>query len=268
MSRGGRPWRVKALGLLTWAYIGWSLLPLASVVLGSLRAPLASPSVTAYGQVFESGPVRTALTQSLKLALLSTLIAGPMGLGLAVGMARWRGRPASIARLVAVSPLVVPELLLATALFEVFVHLFVVVRFGTTAQLLGHVTLALPFVVLIVASSLASIDPEIEDTARDLGASPLQALRLIVLPLAAPALIFAVVVAFTVSLNDFVMSQFLCIENSCATVPMILFGGGASPITDAVAVVSTAVSVLMAMVVCMTWAWVRTSRRRSVSNQV
>jgi ABC-type spermidine/putrescine transport system permease subunit II len=166
----------------------------------------------------------------------------------------------------ALSPLVVPEAVLAAALFQVFVHLFVVVRLGSTAQLLGHVTLALPFVVLIVFSGLTSIDPAMEETARDLGASHLQALGLVVLPLIAPSIVIAVAVAFTISLNDLVISQFLCLEYGCSTVPMVLAEAGSSPQSSALAVLSSVISLLLGGIAWLTWAL--RARRINAGNYV
>jgi ABC-type spermidine/putrescine transport system permease subunit II len=257
--RVGRQWSVVALGALTWAYIGWSLLPLAIVFLTSFRGPSGEPSLVVYRQVIERDVLRDPLMHSLRLALLTTLVGGPMGLGLAIAVARSRGRLANLARGVAVFPLVVPETVLAAAMFQAFVHLFVV-RLGGTAQLLGHVTLVLPFVVLVVVSGLSSIDPALEETARDLGASRLQALEHVVLPVIAPSIVIACAVAFTLSLNDLVLSQFLCLENGCSTVPMLLARSAAAPTSAAVAVLSSLISLSLGAIAWVVWR-VRLKRR-------
>jgi ABC-type spermidine/putrescine transport system permease subunit II len=258
--RVGRQWSVVALGALTWAYIGWSLLPLATVFLTSFRGPSGEPSLVVYRRVVERGVLRDPLMHSLRLALLTTLVGGPMGLGLAIAVARSRGRLANLARGLAVFPLVVPETVLAAALFEAFVHLFVIVRLGGTAQLLGHVTLVLPFVVLVVVSGLSSIDPALEETARDLGASRLQALGHVVLPVIAPSIVIACAVAFTLSLNDLVLSQFLCLENGCSTVPMLLARSAAAPTSAAMAVLSSLISLSLGAIAWVVWR-VRLRRR-------
>ena len=264
-SRGSslqhQPWHVKVLSVVTWAYICWSLLPLLSVLLDSLNVSPEGLSLKAYEQVLVDERLRGALSQSLILAALTTLIATPGGLGLAIGVARWPGRLRSVARLISFSPLLVPELVLATALFETFVRIFVIVKLGTITQLLGHVTLALPLVAIIMLTALLSLDPRLEESARDLGAPPIHAFALVVLPLIAPASLIAVGVTFTISLNDLVLSQFLCIEDRCETVPMLLFRTGSSPATGALAV---AASVLSGLAATLAWtAWRRNAALRS-----
>ena len=261
------PFRVMALCVVTWAYIGWSLLPLLFILVDSLKVTPEGLSLKAYVHVLEDERLRGALSQSLRLAALAALIATPVGLGLGIGVARWQGRLGSVARLVSFSPLLVPELVLATALFETFVRLFVVVRLGTTTQLLGHVTLALPLVAIIVLTALQSLDPRMEESARDLGAPPIHAFAFVVFPLIAPAVLIAVGVAFTVSLNDLVLSQFLCIEDRCETVPMLLFRTGPSPATGALAVAASALSTLAAAVAWMAWKRGATIRQRPLGGR-
>jgi ABC-type spermidine/putrescine transport system permease subunit II len=183
--------------------------------------------------------LREATLYSVRLALLTLVIAFPFGVGLALGAVRSRGRTAAIIRLLGVGHSALPETILASMLFSVVVHLFTVVPLGTGAQLLGHVTLALPYVTVVVSAALLSLDPACEEAAVDLGASTLGVLRYVVLPLLAPALLAVAMMCFTISLNDFVMSHFLCIDTDCATVPMLLYSRAPSvpdPTESAVAI--------------------------------
>ncbi|MGH3128035.1 MAG: ABC transporter permease, partial [Gaiellaceae bacterium] len=150
-------------------------------------------------------------------------IATVLGVGLAIGLARWRGRGSGAANTLMLFPLVTPELVMGTALFLIFDHLFArVVGFGTGAQVLGHVTFSLSYVVIVTRGRLFAIGREYEEAAMDLGASPAQALRRILLPLLAPAILASLFIVFAISIDDFVISQFLCIEG-CTTIPVKIY---------------------------------------------
>jgi spermidine/putrescine transport system permease protein len=256
--------RPRILALVTYAYLAWTLAPTLLLVRLSLseaepeQGGLSVLTVRPYLDVLRSPALRAALEQSLTLALLTTAIAVPLAIGLALGLSRSRGALAGIARTLALGPLAVPETFLATGFFMLFVHLFTFVRLASTAQLLAHVTLVLPFATLILLSSLLTTASEHEEAARDLGASPVAALLLVVLPLIAPAVIAAATVTFALSLNDLVMSHFLCIDSACATVPIVLFGiGEPTPLSSAMAVLLVGLSlppVLLAWAALRWWA--------------
>lgn len=239
--------RPKLLGIFVWGYIIWSLGPALiaiafsfndgrsrSVWQGlSLRWWTYDPGSLIHNSVFES-----ALRQSFTLAVLNVLIAVPLGVGLAIALSRWFGRGSGILGLLSTVSLVVPELVLAISLFLLFTQLLSFVELGTPAQLIGQVTFTLPFVVVITRGRMASIPTDLEEAAMDLGASPLHALRLVLLPLLGPALIASVVIAFALSIDDFVVTQYLSSTASSQTVPMLIFNtarGSATPALNATA---------------------------------
>ncbi len=98
---------------------------------------------------------------------------------------------------------------MGASLFIVFTQLYTGVPLGRRAQILGHVTFTLSFVVVIVRGRLAAIGPVYEEAARDLGANAGQALRLVILPLLWPAIFASVVIVFATSMDDFVIASFL-----------------------------------------------------------
>jgi spermidine/putrescine transport system permease protein len=167
-----------------------------------------------------------AMTQSLKLAALTMLIATPIGVAMALGLARWRGRGSGASNFLMLLPLVTPEIVLASGLFLVFVHLFTPIPFGTPAQVLGHVTWSIPYVVVVMRGRLFSIGKEFEEAAMDLGASPFEALRRVLLPMLAPAMFAAFMIVFALSIDDFVTSQFLSSGDKTTTIPMLLYATG------------------------------------------
>src|SRR5204863_7471211 len=124
-----------------------------------------------------------ALKHSLVLAALVMVIATPLGTALALGMRRWTGPSAGAANIVLLLPLVTPELVFAVGMFLLFTTAFGFVGLGTPAQVIGHVTFCLSWVVLIVRGRLVTIGPDVEEAAADLGAPPWSVLWRVLLPL-------------------------------------------------------------------------------------
>jgi spermidine/putrescine transport system permease protein len=122
-------------------------------------------------------------------------------------------------------PLVTPEIVMGVALFLVFDNLYDFVPFGTWAQFLGHVTFTISFIVIIVRGRLFAVGRDYEEAAMDLGATPFEALRRVLLPLLTPALLASVAIAFALSIDDFVISQFLVAGAESVTIPVKLYSG-------------------------------------------
>ena len=128
-------------------------------------------------------------------------------------------------------PLVTPEIVMAVSLLLVFSLLYAI-PFGTEAQTLGQVTFSISYVVIIVRGRLLSIGPEYEEAARDLGASQLGAFRLALLPLLWPAIFASFIVVFALSIDDFVVTDYLSAGQSTQTVPILIYSsvrGTATP---------------------------------------
>jgi spermidine/putrescine transport system permease protein len=153
------------------------------------------------------------------------LVAAPLGVALAIGLARWRGRGAKPSNFLMLFPLVTPEIVMGVALFLVFDNLYDFVPFGTWAQFLGHVTFSVSFVVIIVRGRLFAIGRDYEEAAMDLGASPWEAMRRVLLPLLTPALVASFAIVFALSIDDFVISQFLIGGANSVTIPVRLYSG-------------------------------------------
>ncbi|MET1027999.1 MAG: ABC transporter permease, partial [Dongiaceae bacterium] len=173
--------------------------------------------------VLHNDGLQRALWQSLKLAGLTMLIATPLGVMLALGLARWRGRLASASNFIMLFPLVTPELVMGVSLFLVFVNLFTFIPLGTTAQVMGHVTFSLSYVVVIVRGRLFSIGRQYEEAAADLGATPWETLYLVMLPLLSPAIFASLMMVFAISIDDFVISAWLSCGADCDTVPIRIY---------------------------------------------
>jgi spermidine/putrescine transport system permease protein len=241
-SRNGsflrNPWgKPRFLPLMTALYVLWSIIPVAIAIMFSFNAG-RSRSVwqgfstrwyvgtpEAAESVLYDPTLLSALTQSLKLAILTMLVAAPLGVALAIGLARWRGSLSKPSNFLMLFPLVTPEIVMGVALFLVFDNLYDFVPFGTWAQFLGHVTFSISFVVIIVRGRLFAIGRDYEEAAMDLGASQFQAMRRVLLPLLAPALLASFAIVFAISIDDFVISQFLIAGADSITIPVQLYSG-------------------------------------------
>ncbi|MBV8219133.1 MAG: ABC transporter permease, partial [Solirubrobacterales bacterium] len=267
-ARLRNPWgRPRFLVLITWLYLAWALLPVLVAMLfsfnqGRSRSVWQGFSIRWWWgdpsqSIFHDAQYTQALVHSLELAALDMLIATPLGVLLALGLARWRGRGSSAANGLMLVPLVTPEIVMAVSLLLVFTQLslvpFSLVHLGTGAQVVGQVTFSVSYVVVIVRSRLASIGPEYEEAARDLGATRIGALRLVLLPLLLPAILASMLIVFALSIDDFVVTQYMSSNAATTTIPMFLYanarGGTTTPALNALAsilVVTTLIGVGMA----------------------
>ena len=251
------PWgRPRVLAVVAWTYVVWSIVPVLVAIQfsfnksGSLTVWQGFSTQWYWGNdysVWGDPGLQSALLQSLRLASLDVAIAVPLGVLLALGLSRWRGRGSGFFHLVALMPLAAPQLVLGVALFLVFTQLATFIHTGTIAQLLGHVTFTLPYVVVIVGGRLALIGREYEEAAADLGAAPLQSVRFVLLPLLLPALIASLTVTFALSIDNFVISYYLSCGGGCDTVPVVIYNsarGGPGPSTNAIASVTAGITLI------------------------
>jgi spermidine/putrescine transport system permease protein len=202
----------------------------------------------------------------VKLAALAMLVATPIGVALALGLARWRGRGSGAANALMLFPLVTPELVMGVGLFLVFVHLYTFVKLGTTAQLLGHVTFSISYVVVIVRGRLASIGREYEEAAMDLGATPFGALRHVLLPLLYPAVFAGFMIVFAISIDDFVISQYLSSTASTQTMPVLIYSNARAapnPSLNALATVMMVCTLIAVAIAFVAYRWFSRHDRRS-----
>jgi spermidine/putrescine transport system permease protein len=257
------PWaRPRFLALTTWLYIGWALVPVLAAILFSFNDGRSRSVWQGFStrwwwgddtlSVFHDPTYTNALVHSLELAALDVVIATPLGFLLAIGLSRWRGRGSGSANFLMLVPLTTPELAMAVSLLLVFTQLsllpFSAVHLGTTAQVIGQVTFSVSYVVVIVRSRLAAIGPQYEEAARDLGASPTQALRDVLLPLLLPAALASMLIVFALSIDDFVVTQYMSSGGETTTIPMLLYanarGGATTPALNAVATIMVVVTLI------------------------
>ena len=265
------PWgRPRFLALFTLVYLVWSIVPILIAIRFSFNEGRSRSTAQGWStqwywgepdlSVKNDADLAGALVQSLKLAGLAMAIAVPLGVMLALGLSRWRGRTAAAGNFVSLFPLVTPEIVMGTALFLTFVNLFTFVHLGTVAQLIGHVTFSISFVLIIVWGRLLSIGNEYEEAAQDLGASPWQAVRMALLPLLTPAIVASLIVVFAISMDDFVISAFLSSGSGTDTVPVRIYSnarGSPTPALNALASVTLFLTLVAIAIGFLAWRLLR-----------
>jgi spermidine/putrescine transport system permease protein len=259
------PWsRPRFLPAFTAMYLVWSLAPVALAVLFSFNSGRSRSTWQGFSlrwytgdpdlSVLHDPSLRTALSQSLKLATLTMLISVPLGVAFAIGLDRWKGRTATGANFLMLFSFVTPELIMGVSLFLVFVKLFTLVHLGTNAQLLGLITFEMAYPVIIVRARLLSIGRQYEDAAMDLGASPTKALRMVLVPLLLPAIFASFALVFADSIDDFIIVRYLSAGQSTETIPVRIYStarGAPTPALNALASImlfSTVIAVTIGVV--------------------
>lgn len=217
------PWRnPRILEGVTWAYLAWAILPVLIAIAFSFNAGRSRSVWQGFSfrwwvgdpsqqeSLLYDPELRQSVVQSLRLAITTTIIAVPIGTLFAIGIDRWHGRGPGLANFTMLFSFVVPEIILGVALFLFFIFtLKAVVPLGTSAQLLGLVTFQMSYAVIVVRARLLSIGREYEEAAMDLGGSPTQAIRRVLLPLLYPAIFASAALVFADSLDDFVTVRYL-----------------------------------------------------------
>ena len=255
INRLRNPWgKPRFLILFTGIYILWSLIPVAIAILfafnnGRSRTSWQGFSFRWYtgsaGSVLHDPALQGALKHTLILAVICVGIATPLGVALALGLQRWRGPGGGTINTVMLLPLVTPEIVMGVALLLLFLRVFPGIGLGTPAQAIGQVTFTLSYVVVIVRGRLTSIGREFEEAAADLGAPPRDQLWRVLLPMLAPAIVASAAVAFALSIDDFVVTQYLAGDSSTTTVSMLLYAsarGAPTPALNALATVALVIT--------------------------
>jgi putative spermidine/putrescine transport system permease protein len=241
------PWRrawLAALALLVLAFLVlpvFIVLPMSFSDSQYLEFPPRAWSLRWYEAYLGSADWMRATRISLLAALLTTVLATPLGLAAAYGLHRAGGRTARVLRAALVAPLVVPVIILAIGIFYLYVRLGLVNTM--TGLVLAHTALALPFVVVLVDAGLRRIDLDQERVARSLGASPLRAFLTVVLPQLERSLAAAAVLAFVTSLDEVVVALFVS-GGEMSTLTRRMFTGLRDQVDPTIAAISSLLIVI------------------------
>ncbi len=204
-----------------------------------------------YGELLANDQLLDSVVMSLRVALTSALLATVLGTAAAVSLTRrkrFTGRLAFSSMIFA--PLVMPEVITGLSLLLLFVALDMPRGFWT--MVIGHATLGMCFVTVLVHARLQGLDRSLEEAAMDLGASPLRTLFSVTLPLAFPSICAGYAVAFTLSLDDFVLASFTSGPGS-TTLPMRIYSQMRLGVTPQINAVSTLMMGGVALVLLAAW---------------
>jgi spermidine/putrescine transport system permease protein len=210
---------------------------------------------------FSIPDLNTALFTSFRLAALATLISTVIGTLMAIALVRYRFHGRGAANLLLVLPMATPEIVMGASLLSLF--LIYGVALGFTSLLIAHIMFCISFVVVVVRSRLIGFDRSIEDAAADLGATPIATFRYITLPLLRPGILGAALLAFALSVDDFIVSDFN--KGTTETFPIYVFGAHLRGIPVQVNVLATMLFALVVTAICFVlWQQRRAERMASV----
>ena len=201
-----------------------------------------SPTLKWYSALLQNEQILGAAWVSLKVALLNATGAAVLGTLAGIVLARFRRfRGRTLFTALTAAPLVMPEVITGLSLLLLFVALEQAVGWpsgrGITTLTIAHMTFSMAYVAVIVQSRLTGFDESLEEAAMDLGARPARVFRRITLPLIFPAILSGWLLAFTLSWDDLVISQFVAGPDS-TTLPMVIFSKvrlGVTPDVNALA---------------------------------
>jgi spermidine/putrescine transport system permease protein len=235
--------REHAINIYAGLAIAYLLIPIAVIILFSFNNPVGKYNFTWVGftldhwkTVFSLPDLNSALLTSLKLAGLATLISTAIGTLMAIALVRYNFFGRRTANFLIVVPMATPEIVMGASLLSFFLILGTP-ALGFTTLLIAHVMFCISFVVVVVRSRLIGFDRSLEEAAQDLGANAFQTFRLVTLPLIMPGVLAAALLAFALSIDDFVVSNFN--SGTTVTFPLYIFGAAQRGIPVEVNAVAT-----------------------------
>ncbi|GAA3745977.1 spermidine/putrescine transport system permease protein [Spinactinospora alkalitolerans] len=238
----------------TWVVMAWLFLPIAGMIAFSFNDISGRQNVTWqgftlkwYGDAFAYRDLNTALFNTVAIGLLTMLIAGVVGslLGLAIGRYRFRGQ--GVTNLVMFAAISAPEVVMGASLLSLFLTMNISAGFVTI--LIAHVMFTISFVAITVRARVITLDPKLEEAARDLGAGPWTTFRLVTFPMLLPAIMAGGLLALALSVDDFIITSF--VSGDTTTFPLWIWGAtrvGIPPQVNVMGTLIFTVGVLLAVI--------------------
>jgi ABC-type spermidine/putrescine transport system permease subunit II len=182
--------------------------------------PLKHLTLKWYRMLPDDVLIQDALSSSIRVGLWVTAISTVIGTAAAFPLVRAKMRYRGVVRVLITLPIMIPGLLIGVSLLILFTDVLKV-QPGSSTAIVGQSVLVTPFVILIVAARLQGFDQNLERAASDLGANLVQRMRYVVLPLIAPGIIAAALIALTLSIDEFIVTNFLI--GSGQTLPIYIY---------------------------------------------
>ncbi len=222
-------------------------LPILVLVLDSFNASRFAGqwggwSLHWYARLFQEPAIWNALRNTLIVAFSATAASAVLGTAAAFALHRWRSRLQKVHYALVYTPLVIPEILMGMSLLLFFVALHV--QLGLVTIFLAHVTFCISYVAMVVLARLQDFDFAVIEAAQDLGANHWITLRRVLLPMLAPGIAAGSLLAFTLSIDDFVITFFVAGKGS-TTLPVLVYSmikHGATPLINALSTILLAVT--------------------------
>ncbi len=270
----GHPWFLEGF---TWLYLIWSLVPIGIAVLFSFNNGKSQSAWQGFSwrwyfsdpvnSVLHNPQLHAAVIQTVRLSVLTTLIAVPLGVSFALGINRWRGITSSSFNFLMILSFVIPELIFGVAMFFAFTVLFKSVHLGTLAEVLGLVTWNVSWPAIIVQARLVGLGKQYEEAAADLGANQFQTIRRVMVPLLGPAIFASAVLVFSSVIDDFVIVDLLSSNASNTPISVIIYsqqhGGNGGPALNALGTIALVMSLIIAVIGFIGYRWMTRGERGS-----
>jgi spermidine/putrescine transport system permease protein len=247
--RGGR-----ILYAYTWIVIAWLILPILVMILfsfndtkGRYNQSWEGFTLKWYGRVFDIDELTRALVISVVIAFVTMIVAGALGTGIGYALGRYAFRGAGSLNLVMFATISSPELVMGASLLTLFVSLGLGLGVGTIT--IAHIMFSISFVAAVVRARVLTLDGSLEEAAADLGATPWTTFWRITFPLILPAVFSGMLLAFALSIDDFVVTNFTA--GTTVTFPLWIWGSTRVGIPPQVNVMGTLIfltGVLLAVV--------------------
>lgn len=246
--------KISGLHAYTLVLIAWLILPIAIMILFGFNDTRSKQNfewqgftLKWYRHLFDKSDLTTAVVNSLTIALLSTLITTVLGTfaGLALGRYRFRGKGST--NLVLFMAISCPEIVMGASLLSMFVT-FNLPR-GYLTILVAHVMFSIAFVAVTVRARVVGLDPAVEEAAQDLGAGPWTRFRLVTLPMIMPGVLAGALLAFVLSIDDFIITNFT--SGTTVTFPLWIYGStrtGTPPQVNVMGTLIFAVGIVIAVI--------------------
>jgi spermidine/putrescine transport system permease protein len=259
-------WLLDGYAIFVLAYL---FLPIFVIMLYSFNKPAGkfnfvwkAFSFDAWRHPFAFEALVEAMKLSLRVAALSTLVATVFGTLIALALTRYRFRGSGVVNLLLVLPLTTPEVVLGSSLLSLFLDLNA--RTGFSTIVIAHIMFSVSYVALTVRARIRGFDWTLEEAAMDLGATPFRVFFKVTLPIIAPGIVAAAMLAFALSLDDFIITLFNA--GNRVTYPLYVYGARRAAFPPQINVLATAILLVSLLALGATVLWQqRTLRQRGMS---
>jgi spermidine/putrescine transport system permease protein len=254
------------LRLVVWLTLGFLLAPLLIIVMfsfhssPSLSFPFEGVSLRWYREIFDNPQLLAAVIKSLQIAFMTAITTLLLGLTASLAWLRLSIRGRQLIEFLCVTPIALPGLFVGVSLLVVLGQAGI--PLSTITIVFAHVVLTLPILIVAMRARLALFDRSLEDASRDLGATQSQTFARVTLPLIAPTLISSAILAFAVSIDEFVVTAF--VSGIETTVPMFIWSSMRRTVTPLINAISTLALLFSVLTLLTAWLVSRVRRRVSV----